>query len=425
MKNVILAIDAVSQSLVNACQEIEKTLNRKIYGIRLISQEYRNLPSYKEDKSGLFKEIIVDYDDKKSLQKIFIDLKESILTVSCDDEASVQSFKKIIPFLPNIVLPNESTLIWATEKNHMRNMLSSYDETLVPRYIEVNRLKLDESLNELKKLKFPVIIKPCGLHTSMLVQKCDNYDDLSKILESTYAIIDEIYSKNLGNGTATILVEEFINGDMYSVDAYVSSDGENITFLPAVRVVTSHEMGLKGFYGYDRILPSGLSKDEENQAQIATDKAIRALNLRATTAHVELYKTSTGWKIIELGARIGGSREIIYDLSYGIKHHYNDLALRIGGIKPIISYDPVATTICIHIYPEEEGTIEVIQGLDELNTLDTLKQLRVFAKKGDFAASSEVGGLLSAEIVLSGSNQEKVISDAKFVHRTIKVVVKK
>ena len=69
MKNVILAIDAVSQSLVNACQEIEKTLNRKIYGIRLISQEYRNLPSYKEDKSGLFKEIIVDYDDKKSLQK--------------------------------------------------------------------------------------------------------------------------------------------------------------------------------------------------------------------------------------------------------------------------------------------------------------------------------------------------------------------
>lgn len=424
MKNIIIAVDAVNQSLINACIELGKTLNTEIKGIRLVSQKYKNLASYKEDTSGLFKEIIVDYNDNKNLQKIFKDIKKSVLTVSCDDEASIQSLKKIIPFLPNLNLPNESSLVWATEKNLMRDMLHSYDEALVPRYVEVDRNIFNESIDKIKQLNFPVIVKPCGLHTSMLVRKCDTIDELLEILDRTYSIIDKIYSKNLGNGTATVLVEEFIVGDMYSIDAYVSADGYDVTFLPSVRVFTSHDMGLTGFYGYDRILPSGLNDHEEVEAQETAKKAIKALNLRSTTAHVELYKTNSGWKIVELGARIGGSREILYDLSYGIKHHYNDLALRIGNIDPIISYEPLATTICIHIYPDKEGIIDAIIGQEEVEKLQTLKQIRTFAKQGDYAASSELGGLLTAEVVLSGADREQVINEAKSVHNILKVIVK-
>ena len=48
----------------------------------------------------------------------------------------------------------------------------------------------------------------------------------------------------------------------------------------------------------------------------------------------ELIKAESGWKIVEVGPRIGGYRNDMLDLSYNIKHMENYLLLKLEK-KPI------------------------------------------------------------------------------------------
>ncbi len=425
MKNIILAIDRVEPGLVEACREIEKKLGYKIEGIRLVSEEYKHMQdtTYTPDTSGFFNEITVDYDDKKQLQKFFKEIKDRILAVNCRDEGSIPSLSKVIPFIPNVPTPNETTLKWATEKNLMRDMMYYYDESLVPAYIEIPREKIDSSTEQLKKMRLPVIVKPCGLNTSMLVKKCYNLEELLTYLHNTYEIIDDVYELRGGNGSPKLLVEEFMSGNMYSIDAYVKPDGNDILCLPPVRVITAHEAGLNGFYGYERILPSELNTEDTEIAIQTATKAIKALNLRSCTAHVEMYKTNNGWKIIEVGPRIGGNRDLMYKLAYGISHYYNDLASRIEELEFEITTDPIAYVTCINEYPEKEGKVTKITGLEEARNLATNIYVRQALDVGDNALKAENGGLYFAAAVFSGKDKDQVINDTKTAHSLIKIEV--
>jgi hypothetical protein len=425
MKNIILAIDRVEPGLIKSCYKIEKYLGYELVGIRLVGVEYRKLSTYKPDDSGFFKEIVVDFDNPVQLQKIFKEIKNDILAVNCRDEVSIKSFRKIIPFIPDVPTPNETTLLWATEKNLMRKMFESYDSSMVPMYSEIPENKISNPSNIIKDFKFPVILKPCGLHTSMLVTKCSDINELKNALEKSYRFIHTIYEEKLGSGSPLMMVEEFIEGEMYSIDAYVKPDGKSIYCLPPVRVITSHEVGLSGFYGYEFRLPAGLNSEELEHINFATKNAIISLGLRSCTAHVELYKTKEGnWKIIELGPRIGGHREIMYRFAYGVEHYFNDLASRIAGLDVEMPEILNSYVVCIEIYPDSDGEVTEIHGLDEVKKLHNLVELRQLVNVGDLVNTAENGGVYCVDVVLAGNDETSVRDDARKVHKMLKLSIR-
>ncbi len=424
-KDIVLVIDRVEAGLVPACIKIEKKLGYRLTGIRLVSKEYKNMPdtTYSKDETGFFHEIVVDYDDSDELQVILKKIKDRILVLNCRDEGSIQAFIKIIPFLPNVKTPNETTLRWATEKDLMRNMLAAYDPSLVPKYIKLPKESIEKLDEKMAGFSFPVIVKPAGLNTSMLVSKCENLEELKNVLQNSYKIIEEVYEQQRGNGEPILLVEEFIKGEMYSIDAYAMPDGENILCLPPVKVITANDMGLEGFYGYERIVPADLSASDIQEANQTAINAVRALNLRSCTTHIELYKTASGWKIIEVGPRIGGYRQLLYELSYGIDHYYNDLVSRINGLEPIMPEHPVATAVCANFYPEKEGKLISIEGIKEVRALSTNVNVRQFVKTGDYVTSAKNGGFYFADAIFAGQDADQVLSDAKKAHDLIRVKV--
>jgi hypothetical protein len=206
-------------------------------------------------------------------------------------------------------------------------------------------------------------------------------------------------------------VEEMIQGDMYSVDAYVGPTG-NISCLPPIKVITSHSLGMPGFYAYRTIVPApDLTADDVAAANATCISAIKALNLSSSTAHIELYKTTAGWKIIEVGPRMGGCREYLYRGSYGVEHYQNDLAIRLGS-DVTIPTDIIGYASGMSIYADNEGIIEAIDGIEEVKSMDSIIYFSNKIPVGGMAHSSSNGGTSVIAAVVTGKDLAEL--DANF-----------
>ena len=210
-----------------------------------------------------------------------------------------------------------------------------------------------------------------------------------------------------------------MQGRMYSVDAYVMHDGQMFC-LPPVQVMTAHSLGMPGFYGHQGLLPSDLSPEEIEGAFAASRAAMRALNLRSTTAHVELFLTDQGWKIIELAARIGGHRDLLYREAYGMEHFANDLSVHMGQL-PAMPGDPIAQTAFLNLYADEEGYIESIEGLEEARQLSSIIYLKQHAEVGDLALFAKNGGDQVIDGVLSNPDPAQLHADVAKVKQLIRI----
>jgi D-alanine-D-alanine ligase-like ATP-grasp enzyme len=422
-KDIILSIDVVEPGLVKAVKLLSKELGRPLKGIALVHKSFLDYPGRPVDKTGLFEEIVVDYDDKHELQRTIKPFVDRILVVTTRYEDAIHHFSSLVPFIPYVNAPSESSLIWSTEKPMMRDRLKAHDENLVPKYCYLEEKELPNLKELVYGFTYPVIVKPGSLWSSFLVSECKSEKELESYLRKTFKVIRSVYDRVRRETEPVILVEEMMQGEMYSTDAYVAHDG-TIECLPIIRVLTANEVGLTGFYGYSCIVPTGLSIEEEQKAFDAAKSAIRALHLRSTTAHVELFRTKQGWKIIELGARIGGYREGLYGEAFGIEHHYNDLVNR-AGLKTKINRKHIKHARAENIFADMEGVVEAIEGIEEAKKLESTVFVEKHANVGDEALFAHNGGDLLVDAILSNENKEKLEQDVTMLRKLVKIKIKK
>jgi len=422
-KNVVLSINVVEQPLVAAVNRLSRELGVELKGLLLVDEHYAGHESRPKDTSGLFQEIICDFKDQDALQKALKPYMDTILVATVRYESAIQPFRKVIPFLPYVITPTETSLLWATEKPLMRARMAAYDRRLVPQhqYLEQQDLpKLDLLIDG---FTYPMIVKPASLAEALLVTRCNDEQALRSCLDDTFTVIQGIYDREHRQNKPGLLIEEMMQGPMYSTDAYVMPDGE-VFCLPLVEVITAHAVGLPGFYSYRHIIPTNLSQDEINEAFRVSTDSIRALNLRATTTHIELFRTPEGWKIIEVGARIGGYRNDLYREAYDVDHFYNDLCVRMGK-KPIMPGEPVRHAAGINIYADEEGTITAIEGLEEAKKLASVVYLDQHANPGDAAVFADKGGQLIVDGILSNTDKEQLEKDVAKVRELVTIIIQK
>lgn len=420
-RDTILTINVVEPALVRAVKLLGRDIGEDLKGLVLVDRAYADHHRRPKDNTNLFQEVICDFNNPNELQEVLKPHTDRILAATCRYEESVQPFRKVIPFVPYIYTPSPESLLWSTEKPLMRDRLHAYDSRLVPRYQYMEYDDLDHLDELVRDFRFPVVIKPAGLSKSLLVSRCDDLATLRERLGFAFRVIRDVYARDRYPGKPAVLVEEMMQGDMYSVDAYVTHDGR-VFCLPPVKVITAHAAGLPGFYGYERRIPSGLSDNEIGDAYDTAKAAIRALNLRSTTTHTELYLTAEGWKVIEIAARIGGYREILYREAYGIEHFCNDLLIRMGQ-DPVISDEPIGQAAVLNIYAEREGTIQSISGIEEARQLASVLHIAAHASPGDQAVFSTNGGELIVDVILSNTDTDQLEKDIKAVRDLVNIQV--
>lgn len=420
-KTIVLLINDYNPEFGVATEKLETILNRKLHGIVLLDTKIKNKNLHKPISNDRFTEIICDYNKPESIVAALQPIRDKLLVVNASSERNQPYYVKLIPHIPYLNTPSETSIIWSTHKDQMRKMLYSYSKEISPSSTRITGKNLSEEIKQFEFSKYPLISKPVGLAASILVKKADSYSQLVNNVTESFKEIGKIYEKFRGRGEPSLLVEEYMSGDMYSVDAYVDNIGKT-WILPPVKVTTAASIGLEGYYSYEIDSDHGLNeKDIEKLNQVASS-SIHAVGLRNSAAHIELFSTPEGWKIIELGPRAGGYRQDMYYLSYSIDHALNELLVKINR-DPVINNKKIQSSGVLNVYSEKEGIITSIDGFEEAKKLKGIHRLSLYAKEGDKAAFCGNGGNYIVDGVVYGNNKEETKKLINTLRDMIKIVV--
>lgn len=424
-RNIVLFINAIRPATFDALETYKQKTGHEFIPIVFVDQNIQAAITERNGQEahiGKVRVITADFDSAHSIREALKPYVGHIYTVTAQYENCVHELKKILPFIPYLPTPTEKSLDWATEKKLMREMLEAYDPSLVPRYLEVSDYTEETLLYIESSLTYPVVVKPSGLEGSLLVSMVRDAVELRSTLEHTFKEIQKGYDTWIKRQTPVVLVEEFMEGDMYSIDTYVAHDGTPY-HMPPVQVITGQKVGFDDFFGYAQISPTSLPEEEIKRAEHTAEKACRALGLRSVTAHVELMKTPSGWKIIELGPRIGGYRHDIYRLSYGINHIVNDILIR-GGDVPQIPRTVLGHTAMLKIYARSEGELQKIEGLEKLSGLASYISHRQIIVIGELAQFAKNNGDAILEIALTHEDKAQLERDIRLIEHELAPIVK-
>jgi len=417
--------------LVGTPPEIE-TVKRIIQFGKHRKQKYRfalmlpqNRTPSKDEKEvfGFFDMVLpCNFDSPESLTQCVKAYEDEFLAVTARSEKNIPYLRTVIPYVPYLRTPTQDSLTWATNKIEMRKRFGAYDKSMSPAYMVVSDAKKKTLKAITEKIGTPLVIKPAGLAESMLVAIAFHREELEKSLRRTFRQIRAQYKKWGGRWEPQVLVEDFMEGEMYSVDAYVNSRGK-VYFCPLVHIKTGRAIGFDDFFGYQQITPTLLSKESIRAAQETSAKAARALGLRSTTVHVELMKTEQGWKIIELGPRVGGFRDTLYELAYGIKHSENDIAIRIPE-RPKLPRKIKGHVVVFKIFARQEGVITNLLGIKKVQALESFHSMRQQKKIGDRAVFAKNGGKSVFNIFLFNKDRSRLLADIRRMEQLLKIETK-
>ena len=198
-----------------------------------------------------------------------------------------------------VLVSDESVINVCRDKKNTQRFLEEHG-------FKVPHMLTDEELDDSENLKFPLFIKPLDGSSSINAFKVNDQEELA-----TYRkLIDKP------------IVQEFMEGTEYTIDAFLDFDGKLITLVPRIRIATRSGEIAKGV----------ITRDQEIMKDVT-----RLMQELKPIGHitVQCMKTKRGIEYIEINPRFGGgapmsimagadSCENLYRLLSGEKLTYNE-----------------------------------------------------------------------------------------------------
>ena len=422
-KNIILFVGDVFNINVDDVENFEKSQKRRFRTALLTSHDLDL--NKKAKQKGVEKRIdfILRCNTKNvaEIKKVIMPIKNEVAIVFCYFESWMPLYSRLVKLLPNVNMPSEKSLKICNSKLEMRKKFTKYYPKMSPKFMLVNEFQNAEEVA--KKIGFPCITKPLNLTKSRLVIKSNNSEELRNNLKHSFKKIEEVYKKVNSESSPMIIAEEYMAGELYSIDAYINPKGK-IYLTPIVRVITGEDIGIDDFFNYYRVTPADISKKEEEKAQEVTINSIKATGPTSVTIHCELMRTFKGfWKVVEIQTRPGGYRNEMLNLSFGIKHQENDFLNKMGK-KPKIPKKIKSYTAVFEIFPEREGKLVSIEGLRKIKKIKSFQRYQQIKKIGSICGYSKNGHIYVLLVVLNNYNKNILYRDIEKIKDIIKINVK-
>ncbi|MFT5352637.1 MAG: biotin carboxylase [Candidatus Paceibacteria bacterium] len=419
-KNLILLIDSPVAAALSTIDALKKNKEgyryMLLYPSNMVGKE--NLDVIKKFKVA----VPCNFNSPDSIIAAILPHRDELLGAYCRSEVSIPRFQKVIPHIPYLKTPTSESLEWSVNKYKMRKRFFALDKSITPKFMLVKD-QTKASLKEIeKKISFPLVIKPVGLAQSLLVNIVYHRQELEKNLSQVFRKVKQAYKDSSRSSDPQVIVEEFIEGNMYSIDGYINSRGK-VYHCPIVQVKTGREIGFDDFFGYQQMTPTNLTKGTVEEAEKVTSKGVRALGLRSTIFHAELIKNDKGFKIVEIGPRIGGFRADLYEMSYGINHRANAVYITIPKV-PKIKKRVKGHSAAFKFFAKKEGRISNITGMKKAKELKSFKSITINKKVGDRAKFAKNGGKSVFNITLFNKDRANLLADIRRLEQGVKIEVK-
>ncbi len=305
-----------------------------------------------------------------------------------------------------------------TDKSVMRELFARAPTKISPDFAVVT--DEEHALEFAATHEFPLILKPTNLAKSLLVSKLHNKSELVETFRATLQASTAVYQKYAPHKTPEFIIEEFMEGSIHSVDAFVDSKGVPHVLHEVVDYQTGYDIGYDDNFHYSRTLPSRLSKEHVEQIRHVASLGCQALGMKNSPAHIEIILTKQGPMIVEIGARNGGYRERMHRLANGIDITGNALGIAFGQ-QPEITATRNDNCAVLELFPKKPGLFKEITNLAQLQELPSLTYSSIKVDPGDFIGKASAGYKACAIIVLHNADSEQFARDLEFVNQNVVV----
>jgi len=217
------------------------------------------------------------------------------------------------------------------------------------------------------------------------------------------------------------LVEQYIEGAVYSIDGYVDDKG-NATFCPAVYYKTGKQIGFDDFFLYQQMTPTILKPESIARVEHIAKESITALCLRSTTVHVELLRSDNDWCVVEVGARAGGYRHELHEMTTGFNHTLNDM-LNKAGLKPKLLKKRKGYAVILRFYPKKEGRLEKVGGVKKVKEVVSFEKINVYKSVGDTCKFAKNGGSPVFDLMMFHKDRSELLADIRRVEQMVDITV--
>ena len=364
--------------------------------------------------------IVTDFSNEQTIYTALTQLKKPADGVIATYENYVLPAAYIARHLelPGMPIPAAEA---CTDKSVMRSLFAKAPEKISPAYAVVN------SEPELRAFayahSFPLILKPANLAKSLLVTKSSSIEELVNNYRHSISLLSTTYKKYAPNRAPKLLVEEFLEGTIHSVDAFVDASGEPHILNHIVDYETGYDIGYDDNFHYSRVLPSRLAQDAQKALIRCAEIGIHALGMKNSPAHVEIIMTKAGPRIVEIGARNGGYRERMHSLANGIDITRNALALALHEPLAVSATRDEACAV-LELFPKQLGVFVGLENLKALQELPSFHYLSIKAKTGQTVGKSGDGYKMCAVVILHASTYDALKNDLVYVRNHVTVNVR-
>jgi biotin carboxylase len=418
--DIIVYVMKVPPGTVESIRAYEKVCGRTFRIMLLWDSKVKDIDGAKSNPAM---DMVVECDFSKpdKIAEALLPHQSELLAITCRQEQSMSRFAQVIPHVPYLRTPTTESLAWASDKYEMRKRMRLYDSSITPKFTLIKENTKKERQRVVEKIGFPMIVKPTNLSGSLFVAIAHHEEELDKTLSTMFRKLRVAYAADNRTEEPKVIAEEFMEGDMYSVDSYVGARGK-VEHCPLVKVVTGKKIGHDDFYGYLQITPPVFKRETVERAEAVAEKAIHALGLRSTMTHTELMKIDDEWKVIEIGARMGGFRDTLHKLTCDIDHALNDILIRIPH-KTVISRKCTKYACAMKWFAPKEGRITEMKGIKKIEQLESFNSIVMHKKIGDRAVFARHGGRSIFNLILRNADRSKLLADIRRVEQMVNIQV--
>lgn len=290
-----------------------------------------------------------------------------------------------------------------SDKGQMKRILTE-------KGIPTSRYVIASALQEadLSGLKYPLIVKPVDSYSSRGVKKVDNYKELIAAFTTAVSI----------SRTGTAVIEEFVDGDEWSVDVYVENGKAIVQCISRLDKVpwSNKFIVCRAFYS------SKLTNDNRIKVEAVAQNIADAFHLVNSPMLIQLKTNGDKLSVIEFCARTGGGTKFI-------RIH------EITGFDAINAVIDLTLGITPHVKPWRDDRYIINENLycnpgvfNKLNGFDYLKSIGIIWDYSQLHPSGyvlnkiESSGDRIAYFSIIASNEKELIKKHRMINDRISVI---
>lgn len=265
---------------------------------------------------------------------------------------------------------------------------------------------VEEAVAHAERIGWPVVLKPRALSGSIGVVRVDD----ARALRERFAEAAEARAGMLRSAYPGVLVEEYLDGPEFSVDA-VSQNGHTVPVVTAEKILGA----APHFEEVGHIVPAGTTPGLSAALDLVS-RAHRAAGLDDVVTHTEFRLTSAGPRIVELNTRLGGDL-IPYLGALALGADLPGCAVDVAMGRPADTATPQRGAAAVTmLYPDVDMEIESV-GLALDPAPEWLDLFAVLARRGEVLRLPPRGFLSRLAVaVVRGADRDECLKRLDEVH---------